>query len=187
MKNDTLKDYYINLETLWNNAVNILTAINQSLHTNSSEITVNITDTDDSVSTVRLPSFLYLENKLETLDNNFSNLFNLPSSGEAWFSSNENSNMYKLQMLKSGVAPITPNINGNSLIASLTDSNILKDLVSPKTFLKVNIDNLPDNIENIFVKKIIINNYSHFSLIQSSKIESYEDFNNIVYNMFNNY
>ena len=183
MKNDTLKDYYINLETLWNNAVNILTAINQSLHTNSSEITVNITDTDDSVSTVRLPSFLYLENKLETLDNNFSNLFNLPSSGEAWFSSNENSNMYKLQMLKSGVAPITPNINGNSLIASLTDSNILKDLVSPKTFLKVNIDNLPDNIENIFVKKIIINNYSHFSLIQSSKIESYEDFNNIVYNL----
>ena len=47
------------------------------------------------------------------------------------------------------------------------DNNVLKDLVSPKTFLKVNIDNLPDNIENIFVKKIIVNNYSHFEKIYS--------------------
>ena len=75
MKNDTLKEYYVKLENLWNNALNVLTAINQSLHTNASEVTVNISDGNYGSSSIRIPSFLYLENKLENLNNNFSNLF----------------------------------------------------------------------------------------------------------------
>ena len=62
MKNDTLKEYYVKLENLWSNAVNLLTAMNQSLHTNASEITVTLMDTDNIESTIRIPSFIYLEN-----------------------------------------------------------------------------------------------------------------------------
>ena len=58
---NSLKEYYVNIMKLYNNAVNILTAINQSMVSSSSEVTVTIADTDDATATVRLPSFLYLE------------------------------------------------------------------------------------------------------------------------------
>ena len=57
---DTLKEYYVNLQSLYNNALNILTALNQSLRTSSSEVVVNIVNSDDTVSLLRIPSFLYL-------------------------------------------------------------------------------------------------------------------------------
>ena len=57
---DSLKDYYVKLQGLYNNAVNILTAINQSLVSNASEITIDVADTDDTTTTVRIPSFLYM-------------------------------------------------------------------------------------------------------------------------------
>lgn len=182
MKNDTLKEYYVKLENLWSNAVNLLTAMNQSLHTNASEITVTLMDTDNIESTIRIPSFIYLENKLESLNNNFSSLFNMPNSGEAWFQNTENSNMYKLQMVQSCTAPVTPLFNTKNLVASLTDNNVLKDMVSPKTFLKLNVDNIPNNIEKIFIKKIIIFNDGTFSAVSKS-INSYDEFTSSFYNL----
>lgn len=183
MKNDTLKEYYVKLEGLWNNVTNVLFAINQSLHTNSSEITVQIADTDNTSTTVRIPSFLYLENKLEVLSNNFSNLFNMPKSGEAWFNTNTNNNMYKLEMVRSNTAPNTPIINTNNIVSSITDNNFLKDLVSPRTYLKLNIDNLPDNINKIFMKKYIIYNYSVFESLRSNNVSSYDEFLLYIYNL----
>ena len=48
---DSLKEYYIKLHDLYNNAVNILTAVNQSLSTTASEVTVDILDTDSKLIT----------------------------------------------------------------------------------------------------------------------------------------
>lgn len=180
MKNDTLKEYYVKLENLWNNALNVLTAINQSLHTNASEVTVNISDGNYGSSSIRIPSFLYLENKLENLNNNFSNLFNLPKSGEAWFSANDSTNMYKLELVKSSSAPLSPIIEKNNIVASLTDNNFLKDLVSPKTYLRLNISNLPDNISNIFMKKLVVFDQNIFNSLSNKKDLTYEDASNML-------
>ena len=74
----SLKEYYIKLQSLYNNAVNMITAINQSLTTSASEISLNIEDiSSNKQTTVRIPSFIYLENKLEQLNSNFNNLFNI--------------------------------------------------------------------------------------------------------------
>ena len=178
--NDSLKEYYVKLNGLYKNALNLLTAINQSLSTNSSEITVTIADTDDVETTVRIPSFLYLENKLEQLDNNFSNLFNMPESGEAWF--NKSSNMYKLEMVRSNTAPITPEFSTTDIYASLKDNTFLKDLVSPRTFLKININNLPNNISKMFMKKIVIFNSDTFTNLQNLNLETYDDYVSALYN-----
>ena len=149
--NNSMKEYYIRLQSMYQTALNMLTAINQSLSTKASEIVVNVADTDDTTTTVRIPSFLYLESKIEQLDNNFNNLFSMPASGEAWF--NKSSDMYKLKMVKSSSAPLSPVLSTGNVYASIKDNNFLKDLVSPKTFLKINIDNLPDNIEKMLLKK----------------------------------
>ena len=104
-KNNSIKEYYVNLQGLYNNAVNLLTAINQSLTTSASEVSITVTNNDNTSSVIRIPSFLYLENKLEQLDNNFGSLFNMPKSGEAWF--NHSANMYKLEMVRSNTAPLS--------------------------------------------------------------------------------
>lgn len=176
MDKDSLKEYYVKLQNLYNNAVNMLTAINQSLSSTSSEISITITGQDDSKSVVRIPSFLYLENKIEQLSNNFSNLFDMPSSGQAWFS-NEN-NMYKLKMVQSNVAPVKPLINESTIKASLKSNIFLKDFVNPRTFLKINIDNVPNNVEKILMKKIVIFDADVFSEIQNrqEELKSYQDY-----------
>ena len=151
LQNSTIKDHYIKIQELYNNAVNILTAINQSFYSSSSEINVNFLDTDNIVNTIRIPSFLYLENRIEQLDSNFNSLFEMPKSGEAWF--HKASDMYKLELVHSNNAPEKPILADNKLLAYVKDTNIFRDLVNPKTYLKLNISNLPDNIEKILVKK----------------------------------
>jgi hypothetical protein len=145
MNNDTsLKEYYLNLQSLYNKAVNMLMALNSSLTTSAAEIELNVADTDEAETIVRIPSFIYLENKLEELNSNMDELFNIPEDGEAWFTKSENS--YKLNLVRSNTAPVSPIINTRDVHASITDNNFLKDMVTPKTFLKLNLSNLPDNV-----------------------------------------
>ena len=178
-KNDSIKEYYINLQTLYNNAVKMLTGINQSLSTSASEVTVTVADSNNVTSTVRIPSFLYLENKLEQLDSNFSALFNMPESGEAWF--NNSNGMYKFEMVKTNISPLTPKFNTSDLYSYTKYNNIFKDLVNPKTYLKLNIDNLPNNIEEMFMKKIVFHNKSLYNNLLSSSYKSYNDIKNSLY------
>ena len=42
MTDNSLREYYIKLQNLYTNGVNILTALNQSLTTNASEVSINI-------------------------------------------------------------------------------------------------------------------------------------------------
>ena len=177
---DSLKDYYVKLQGLYDNAVNILTAINQSLVSNASEITVDVADTDDTTTTVRIPSFLYMENKIEQLENNFNNLFELPNSGDAWFTKSQD--MIKLKMVRSNTAPLSPVMQLNNVYASITDNNFMNDLVSPKTFLKLNVTNLPDNIESMFMKKVVIYSKTLFDELNSANIQSYSDLVAALYN-----
>ena len=154
--NNSLKEYYVKILKMYNNATSMIAAMNQSLSTSASEVNVTLVNEDDTETVLRIPSMLYFENKLEQLDNNFNNLFNMPASGEAWF--HRSSDMFKLQMVKAATAPLTPKFNTRDVVASITNNNFLRDLVSPKTFLKLNVTNLPENIEQMFVRKIIFNN-----------------------------
>ena len=181
--NTSLKDYYANIQTMYINAVNMMTAINQSLTSSSSKVFVSLVNNDGNVyDTVQLPSLLYLENKLEELQNNFDTLFNITKSGEAWFE--KSSDMFNLKLVKSSTAPLAPVINEtNALQASITDNNFLKDLVSPKTYLKVRIDNLPENTEKMFMKKFVFNDVSTFIGLRDGGYKTYEEFKSFLYNL----
>lgn len=178
--NSSLKEYYVKLQELYINAVNMLTALNQSLSTTASEVSVNLIDSNNITSTVRIPSFLYLENKIEELNNNFGNIFKMPNSGEAWFSNS--SNMFKLNLVKTNNAPASLNIITDNLYASTTSNNFLKDLVNPKTYLRFNLNGISDNIDKIFMKKMIIYNESLFNEIGNLKELSYSEIKMGLYN-----
>lgn len=182
--NNSLKEYYVKILKMYNNATSMIAAMNQSLSTSASEVNVTLVNEDDTETVLRIPSMLYFENKLEQLDNNFNNLFNMPESGEAWFQ--RSSDMFKLQMVKAGTAPAIPEFDIYNVTAGVTDNNFLRDLVSPKTYLKLNITNLPENIEQIFVRKIIFNNLSLFTTIQQSGLTSYDEYMAALYNLEQN-
>lgn len=175
---NSLKEYYIKINNMMNNAVNLLTAINQSLTTSSSQILVNVVDSDDNNITVKIPSFLYLENRIEQLDNNFSTLFNMPKSGEAWFE--QTNNIYKLKLVKSNTAPSSPEYISDNIGFNVKENNIIKDLVNPKTYIRLKLNNVPDNINQIFMKKMVFHNESDISYLRDCT--SYEDYKAALYN-----
>lgn len=178
--NESLKEYYIKLQGLYDNCYNILTAINQSLSTNAPEITVDIADTDDAVTTLRIPSFLYMENKLEQIENNMSALFSMPDSGEAWFS--KSSDMYKLKMVRSSSAPVVPDMNVSNAYAGFSESSLLKDMVSPHTYLRLQVDNLPESAEDMFMRKVVIYDKSLFDTLKGQNIRTYDEYQAALYN-----
>ena len=180
--NSSIKEYYIKLETMMVNAVNMLTALNKALSTTASEISVNVINTDstdNAVTKIRIPSFLYIENKVEQIDNVINNLFKIPKSGEAWFEKSQN--MYKLALVKSNNAPITPAIsNIDTLGFNVKDNNIFKDLVNPKTYIRLNLSNISDNINQIYMKKIVLFNSS-----DSEYLRAYSTYSDIKAALFN--
>ena len=182
MDNSSIKEYYIKLEKMMTNAVNMLTALNKALSTSSSEINVNlinIDDSDDAKTIIRIPSFLYLESKVEQLDNIINNLFNIPKNGEAWF--DKSSNMYKLSLIKSNNAPLIPTFSDLDRIGfNIKDNNIFKDLVNPKTYVRLNIDNLPDNITNVLVTKFVLYDKSDANYLKS--FSTYSDIKGALFN-----
>ena len=182
MNNTSLKEYYVKLLGMYENVVNMMTAMNQSLSTNSSEVYVTMQNGDESQSLIRIPSMLYLENKVNELENNFNNLYNMPDTGEAWF--NTSGNMYKLNMVKSDTAPVVPEVDGTKRIkAGITDNNFLKDLVFPKTYLRIPLTNLTGNIEKIYTKKIIFKTEKDFNALSGRTNKSYEEVKAALYNL----
>ena len=182
-QNNSIKEYYIKLEKMMSNAVNMITALNTALATSASEIEIDLVNTndtsDDAVTTLKIPSFLYIENKVEQLDNIISNLFKIPKSGEAWFESS--SNMYKLALVKSNNAPVQPTIsNVDNIGFNIKDNNIFKDLVNPKTYIRLNINNLTDNINQILIKKIVLLKTSDAQYLK--EFSTYTDIKNALFN-----
>lgn len=178
-KSNSIKDYYVRLERMHNNVFNMLSAINQSLLSNSSEVTVTVADTDDVESTLRIPSFLYLESKLEELSNNFGSIFNIPESGSSWLVQ-DNADTYRMEMVRTNTALPAPTLTSSSDFngcASLTDNNILKDMVCPKTFIRYNISNLVEVTESMMLRKYVFYNDILFTALgDSSDVESFSDF-----------
>lgn len=175
--NDSIKEYYVKLHGMYVQCYDMLKAMTQSLSTKDSQISLVMTNPQGERETVRIPSFLYLENKIEQLDTSLSSIIDLPNSGEAWMQSN--SDLYKISMIKNGIAPSKPTIISNNVVALFKDNNFLKDLVSPKTYLKINLSNMSDTLDSVLMKKLVM--YNSDMYIALSGMKSYDDIKAALY------
>lgn len=176
--NDSLKEYYTKLHGMYIQCYDMMKAMNQSLTTKDSEISLVVVNSQGERETIKIPSYLYLENKIEQLDSSLSSLIELPESGEAWLQ--KNADLYKIDMVKHGISPEVPSIKSTNLVALYKDNNFLKDLVSPKTFLKIDISNMSDITSSMMMKKLIIYDADMFSTLQS--YNSYDGISAALYN-----
>ena len=182
MINNSLKDYYIQLHKLSSNLTKIMNAISESFKSYNPEVIIHLDDAENINQTIRIPSFLYLENKIEELETSFNYLFNLPTNGEAWFT--KDADMYKLNIIHSNILPTTPEISVDNNLFNISTNNILKDLVFPKTSLRINLNNVTNNIHELYVKKIILHNDLLVDeLFNNSDLKTYNDYKEKLYLM----
>lgn len=178
--NNSIKEYYTKLQGLYTQCYDMLKALNQSLSSKSTEITLNVTELDGTKTKLRIPSYLYLESKIEELSNNIDQLYSIPESGNAWLTTFQDT--YKIVLEKNGIAPVTPKASTDSVIAKYTQNNFLKDLVSPKTYIKIEIPNLPYNATSICMKKVVLYESDLYDTLSQKGIDNYSDFKAATYN-----
>ncbi len=163
MSNYSLSECAEKLTALTTQNLEILDAINKCFYASSSYITTDIDGED-----YKIPSFLYLENKINELESNFTNLVNAPTTGQAAFSFDGDTQSIMLQGFQN--APNTLNIDTSLNISNLkifdTEADdIFKDFTSPAIFTKLQLDDIPEHITSVDVKKITISNTDLTSLI----------------------
>lgn len=174
-----ITEHLIELQKLTKQNLDILKAINDSFYTKQNHLSINVGNTQYS-----MPSFISLENKVNTLLANFNNLINAPETGEAYFNFDGNSRAIE-------VRPYTE--TPNSLVLKeisnfeVEQNHIFKDFTTPIPYIKMDVFNLPNDITNVVVKKIVPQSdefKKHFEGLIGEKTSSkqylYSDLNKIL-------
>lgn len=157
---NSVSDYLIQLQKLTRQNFDILSAINESFFSKQTHLNVKVGDNNYAI-----PSFIYLENKINNLQANFDNLINAPATGEAFFNFDGNSRAIEMRSFTN-----TPNSIKLEPISTLSvqQNDIFKDFLTPIPYFRVNLSEIPDDIVSVNVKKVIPKNdalIEHFKSI----------------------
>lgn len=127
--------------------LNILKTLNSALTSDKMHLSVKV---DDQL--LAIPSFLSLENKINNLQENFNNLVNAPKTGEAYFNFDGNSQAIELRgftHMPNSIKLRAPEVFGYE------NNDIFKDFLTPIPYVNFSLDELPDDIIKVNVRKII--------------------------------
>lgn len=143
----SVTDHLIKLQELTQTNLDILQALNDALYTKQNNISLNVGERNYVI-----PSFISLENKINTLQENFEHLVNAPTTGEAYFNFDGNSRVIEVRGYTHTPNSITlENINK----FSVENNNIFKDFLTPNPYINLSLPTLPNDITSVVVKKII--------------------------------
>ena len=156
----SITEYVMKLQELTETNLEILQALNDSFFSKQNHLSVNI-----GGNKYAIPSFISLENKLNSLSANFENLVNAPESGEAFFDFNGNTRAINVRSYTS-----TPNSIALSPVASfmVENNDIFKDFMTPCPYINLNLTDLPNDTVQVVVKKVIPTHPDLVSLFESN-------------------
>ena len=163
----SLTEYLTQMQELTKKNLEILQALNNSFYTKSEHLSVTIDDKQYVI-----PSFLSLENKLNTLEDNFEHLVNAPRTGDACF--NFNGNTQEITVKGFTNVPCTA-FEGLDMEAVAGIKNfgsykneIFKDFLTPTPYVKIDLTKLPDDIHQVNVKKIAVSNAELIAMLKQA-------------------
>lgn len=139
------------IQDLTKRNLEILQGINDSFFTKQNHLTINIGE-DKFV----IPSFISLENKINALEENFTNLIHSPQQGEAYF--NIDGNCKAIEVKGYTHTPNSVELNGDISTFSVSQNDIFKDFLTPVPKITFNLNTIPNDITSVNVKKIIPTN-----------------------------
>lgn len=162
-----LTEYLTQIQELTTKNFEILQALNRSFYTKSEHISVNIDNTQYVI-----PSFLSLENKLSTLEDNFENLVNAPKTGEAVFDFDGNTQSIEVKGFTNVPNKAFDGVDIENVAANMTKfeykkNEIFKDFLTPTPYIKIDLSQIPNDIQQVNVKKVIINNEQLLNLLKT--------------------
>lgn len=145
-----ITDYLSQMQKLTKTNLEILKALNDSFFTKKNHLYAEIDDT-----TYVIPSFISLENKLNMLQDNFENLVKSPENGEAYF--NFDGNTRAIEVRKYSHIP-----DSVSLLPvteyDVENNDIFKDFLTPVPYINLEVPDIPNDITDLNVKKIVPKN-----------------------------
>ena len=142
-----INDYLLQLQSLTKTNLEILKALNDSFYTKQDKLSVNV---DGNLYSI--PSFISLENKINALQANFENLVHAPESGEAYFNFDGDSRAIEVRGYNHVPTRLTLN---NVSKYGVEKNDIFKDFLTPVPYVNFNLNDLPNDITLVNVKKII--------------------------------
>lgn len=146
----SITDYLYRIQELTNKNLKILTAIQEAFSTKKDNVTVNI-----GGSSYVVPSFISLENKISSLQNNFENLVDIPKTGEA--SLTLDGNTQRIRLAGYSVAPSKVDLE-NVTNFEVENNDIFKDFLTPCPYLHIGLPTVANNCKTVNVKKISFRN-----------------------------
>ncbi len=152
-----ITEYLSKLQELAKQNLNLLKSIDAAFHTKTEYVTATVGDT-----TFNIPSFLSLENRLNTLQANFENLVEAPKTGTASFVFDGNTKT--IQCGGFNICPDKVNLTGPGNFY-IENNDVLKDFMTPRPYVKFSVAEIPNNISYCQVKKIVIFNSELKNLI----------------------
>ena len=180
----SITEYTKTLAELTNTNLEILNALNNAFYTKSDHVTVNI-----GGNKLTIPSFLSLESKITDLTESFKHLVDCPINGVAEF--NFDGNTQSIEMIGFNNEPNLVDISKTIPAGGLTNyssrfDDIFKDMVTPSVFINFDLSSLPEHINEILIKKIIIKNPVLVKTLEldskSQSIVTYADMVKYIYN-----
>lgn len=143
-----ISDYLSRLQELTQQNMQLLKTINEAFYTNQEHLTMNIGTTSYTI-----PSFISLENKINALQESFSNLINIPKTGEARFNIDGNSRAIELKGYTCTPERVT--LDPQTILGfSVEQNDIFKDFMTPNPYLHLNLQSIPNDITEVNVKKV---------------------------------
>jgi hypothetical protein len=143
----SVTEYLERLQKSTQTNLDLLKALNDSFYTKNSHLVVNV----DSNKFV-IPSFIQLENKINSLQENFENLVHAPKTGEASFNFDGNSQTIELKGFS--CTPQSLNLTLPSTF-EVENNDIFKDFLTPNPYVRFDIMNVPNDISTVSVKKVV--------------------------------
>lgn len=164
----SLTEYLQEIQELTKKNFEILKALNDSFYTKSEHLSVNIDNTNYVI-----PSFLSIENKLNSLQDNFENLVNSPRTGEAVFDFNGNTQSIEVKGFTNVPGTAFENADIDAMAVNMKNfeskkNEIFKDFLTPVPYVKIDLSTIPDDIQQVNVKKIIVKNLELLSLLKTA-------------------
>lgn len=152
----------------------ILMDINNAFYSKKNHISTEING-----ERVVIPSFLSLESKIDTLQQDLENLLNAPKTGEAFISFDGNTQRIEL----SGYDTTPPSVNISPVKNFYVNKNssIFKDFLSPNPYIRLDLSSISNNIKNVNIKKIVIKNTDLITRISNLHDFTYSDLYKILY------
>lgn len=163
----SVTEHLVKIQELTQANLDILKAINDSFFTKQNHLSVNVLGNQYAI-----PSFITLENKLNSLTANFENLVNSPDSGEAFFTFDGNSRAIQVRSYTS-----TPNSLTLKPVKefNVETNDVFKDFMTPNPHINLNVQSLPNDTVEVVVKKIIPLHNDLIALYKSKLTSTVDD------------